>query len=166
MVATTWIRIAARLTWRRLRQARRGDFDTVQHHRLHSHHGRSAGPSTDEPERRLGPAHDRYLQHHAEPVDFTATPSALLYNTQLPLPPRAAGLKVPKPAHNARYWAKATKGMDFTDADRVDSDDFNQILWKGIMGKQPYPEKAYQSSAERAHSPAAAASKSRKEDEK
>ncbi len=100
------------------------------------------------------------------PWSFTATPSALLYNTQLPLPPRAAGLKVPKPAHNARYWANATKGMDFTDADRVDSDDFNQILWKGIMGKKPYPEKAYQSSAERTHSPAAAASKSRKEDEK
>ena len=39
------------------------------------------------------------------PWSFTATPSALLYNTQLPLPPRAAGLKVPKPAHNARYWA-------------------------------------------------------------
>jgi len=98
------------------------------------------------------------------PWSFTATPSALLYNTQLPLPPRAAGLKVPKPAHNARYWANATKGMDFTDADRVDSDDFNLILWKGIMGKKPYPEKAYQPSAERAFSPAAAAPKSRKED--
>jgi hypothetical protein len=31
------------------------------------------------------------------------------------------------------------KGMDFTDADRVDADDFNLILWKGIMGNKPYP---------------------------
>ena len=48
---------------------------------------------------------------------------------------------VPKPTHNARYWARATRDMDFTDADRVDSDDFNQILWKGMMGKRPYPTK-------------------------
>jgi hypothetical protein len=30
--------------------------------------------------------------------------------------------------------------MDFTDADRVDADDFNGILWKGMMGKKPYPK--------------------------
>ena len=29
--------------------------------------------------------------------------------------------------------------MDFTDADRVDSTDFNRILWTGIMGDKPYP---------------------------
>ena len=73
------------------------------------------------------------------PWTFTATPSAILYNTQLPLPPKAAGLMVPKPTHNAKYWARATKGMDFKDEDRVDPLDFNQILWKGLMGKKPYP---------------------------
>jgi hypothetical protein len=73
------------------------------------------------------------------PWSFTAAPSALLYNSQLPLPPRQAGLKAPKSTHNAKYWAKAMKGMDFTDADRVDADDFNLILWKGIMGNKPYP---------------------------
>jgi len=72
---------------------------------------------------------------------FTAAPSALLYapNTQLPLPPKPAGLIVPKPAHNARYWARVTKGMDFDDADLVDPKDFNSILWKGMMGNKPYP---------------------------
>jgi hypothetical protein len=74
------------------------------------------------------------------PWSFTATPSALLYNTQLPLPAKPAGLFVPKPTHNARYWARASKDMDFTDADRVDADDFNGILWKGMMGKKPYPK--------------------------
>ena len=73
------------------------------------------------------------------PWSFTAAPSALLYNTQLPLPRRTAGLKAPKSTHNARYWAKATKDLDFTYADLVDSDDFNQILWKGLMGNKPYP---------------------------
>ena len=29
--------------------------------------------------------------------------------------------------------------MDFNDADLVDPDDFNRILWKGLMGNQPYP---------------------------
>jgi DNA-binding beta-propeller fold protein YncE len=73
------------------------------------------------------------------PWRFTATPSALLYNTQLLLPPKAAGLIVPKPAHNAKYWARVTKGMDFTDADRVDPAAFNRILWKGMMRNKPYP---------------------------
>jgi len=29
--------------------------------------------------------------------------------------------------------------MDFDDADLVSPEDFNRILWKGIMGHQPYP---------------------------
>jgi hypothetical protein len=32
------------------------------------------------------------------------------------------------------------KGMDFEAEDRVDPLDFNHILWKGIMGKRPYPD--------------------------
>jgi YVTN family beta-propeller protein len=73
------------------------------------------------------------------PWNFMATPSAYLYGTQLLLPPKPAGLIVPKSRHNAKYWARVMKGMDFTDADRVDPDQFNRILWKGMMGKQPYP---------------------------
>jgi DNA-binding beta-propeller fold protein YncE len=73
------------------------------------------------------------------PWSFAAAPSAYLYNTQLLLPPKPVGLKVPKPTHNAKYWARVTKGMDFTDADLVDPAAFNRILWKGLMGNQPYP---------------------------
>ena len=75
-----------------------------------------------------------------KPWSFTAVPSAYLYGTKLPLPPKPAGMIVPKPAHNAKYWARVTKGMDFTDADRVDATDFNRILWKGTMGNRPYPQ--------------------------
>ena len=72
---------------------------------------------------------------------FTATPSAYLYATSLPIGPKPAGLIVPKSPHNAKYWAKATSGMDFEAEDRVDPLDFNHILWKGLMGKKPYPSK-------------------------
>jgi len=70
---------------------------------------------------------------------FTAKPSAYLYNTSLPLPPKAAGLHVPKSTHSAQYWARVTRGMDFSDADRVDPAVYNRILWKGMMGDRPYP---------------------------
>ncbi|MGD0201406.1 MAG: bifunctional YncE family protein/alkaline phosphatase family protein, partial [Bryobacteraceae bacterium] len=73
------------------------------------------------------------------PWSFTAAPSALLYNTSLPLPPKRAGLVVPKPARNAEYWARVTRGMDFTTEDRLPPVEFNRILWKGMMGDQPYP---------------------------
>ena len=73
------------------------------------------------------------------PWSFTAVPAPILYNTSLPLPPQPVGLIVPKPTHNAKYWARVTKGLDFSDADRVDSVLFNRILWKGMMGSKPYP---------------------------
>jgi DNA-binding beta-propeller fold protein YncE len=71
------------------------------------------------------------------PWSFTATPSAILYCTKLPLPGPA--LPCANPTPNVAYWARVTKGMDFTDADRVDGGQFNRILWKGIMGNRPYP---------------------------
>jgi YVTN family beta-propeller protein len=74
------------------------------------------------------------------PWSFTATPSPLLYRTQLPITPhKQADAIVPKPARSAKYWARVTKGLDFTDADLLDPADYNHILWKGIMGSKPYP---------------------------
>ncbi|MGD0415887.1 MAG: putative Ig domain-containing protein [Terriglobales bacterium] len=68
---------------------------------------------------------------------FTATPASILYCTNLPLPQPAQPCNNPTP--DAKYWARVTKGMDFTDADRVDGGVFNRILWKGMMGDKPYP---------------------------
>ncbi|MCJ7516020.1 MAG: beta-propeller fold lactonase family protein [Dehalococcoidia bacterium] len=70
---------------------------------------------------------------------FTAAPSPALYNTKLPLPPMPACLIVPKPTHDAEYWAEVTKGMDFTSADKMDFPTYNRILWTGLMSSQPYP---------------------------
>ncbi len=74
------------------------------------------------------------------PWSFTATPSPLLYRTQLPITPhRRADRSIPKSTHGARYWARATKGLDFDDADLLNPGDFNRILWKGLMGNKLYP---------------------------
>ncbi|MFN7997043.1 MAG: bifunctional YncE family protein/alkaline phosphatase family protein [Bryobacteraceae bacterium] len=70
---------------------------------------------------------------------YTARPSALLYNTSLPLPPQSAAMVVPKPAHDAAYWTRVTKGMNFKDADLLDGAAFNRILWQGLMGDKPFP---------------------------
>jgi DNA-binding beta-propeller fold protein YncE len=70
---------------------------------------------------------------------FTAAPSAYLYATQLPLPTPSAGMKIPQSTHNAAYWARVTRGLDFSDADRVDPLLYNRILWKGMMHNRPYP---------------------------
>jgi DNA-binding beta-propeller fold protein YncE len=68
---------------------------------------------------------------------FTATPAAILYCTKLPLPSPPQPCINPTP--NVKYWARVTKGMDFTDADKVDGGEFNRVLWRGIKGNQPYP---------------------------
>ncbi|MGB7549629.1 MAG: putative Ig domain-containing protein [Terracidiphilus sp.] len=71
------------------------------------------------------------------PWSFTATPAAILYCTKLPLPGPAQPCNSPTP--NAKYWARVTGAFDFSDADRIDGAVFNRVLWKGLMGNQPYP---------------------------
>ncbi|MBN1313951.1 MAG: beta-propeller fold lactonase family protein [Anaerolineales bacterium] len=73
------------------------------------------------------------------PWSFTAVPAPILYNTQLPLPPKPVGLIVPRPTHDAEYWAQVTQGVDFTSEDRMDFASYNRILWVGLMGDVPYP---------------------------
>ncbi|MCU1257303.1 MAG: beta-propeller repeat protein, partial [Bryobacterales bacterium] len=43
--------------------------------------------------------------------------------------------------HDAAWWAEKTKQFDFSDADKADADEYNRVLWEGIMGSgKPYPE--------------------------
>ena len=48
-------------------------------------------------------------------------------------------MKAPKPTHDAAYWAKVTRGMDFSAEDRFNFAQYNRILWQGLMGNKPYP---------------------------
>jgi YVTN family beta-propeller protein len=75
---------------------------------------------------------------------FTAEASTILKTTGLAA--ELTGLNVQyvrgpdiKPKHDANYWAKVTAKFDFSDADRVPPDQFNRVIWKGLMGRKPYP---------------------------
>jgi hypothetical protein len=59
----------------------------------------------------------------------------------LPLPPRfAKGRHIPKPVHEAVYWAEKTKGFDFSREDALyDPEKFNQIIREGLHPGVPYP---------------------------
>jgi YVTN family beta-propeller protein len=41
--------------------------------------------------------------------------------------------------HDAAWWEARTKGFDFSAEDRIDTEQFNRILWEGLMGDKPYP---------------------------
>ena len=101
-------------------------------------------------ERVLGLGANHYTDALAQPMadvfdttqaawTYNAAPSAYLYNTTLPLPAKSAGLVVPKPTHDVNYWAKVTKGMDFSKEDRVNPEAYNRILWRGLKGDIVYP---------------------------
>ena len=43
------------------------------------------------------------------------------------------------PKHDAAYWVEATRGFDFSDADRVPVDLYNEVLWEGLTDAKAYP---------------------------
>ena len=72
---------------------------------------------------------------------FTATVPALLGSTALPLPAAAGAAHAARPTHDWQYWSDATQGMDFQREDAIDAERYNRILWQGLMGARPYPER-------------------------
>jgi len=72
--------------------------------------------------------------------NFRAVPSAALMRTKLPIPKTSAKSKRRFAfAHDARYWARATRGYDWRAEDRINAAAYNHILWEGIKGAQAYP---------------------------
>ena len=43
------------------------------------------------------------------------------------------------PVRSAAWWAEATRGLDFSAADRVPTDLYNEIQWEGLKPGIPYP---------------------------
>lgn len=91
------------------------------------------------------PMTDVFDIHASGAWTFTAQASTVLATTTLAME-TSGGLGVQyangpivKPTHNAKYWAKATAGFDFSDADRVPPAQFNRVLWKGLKPGKPYP---------------------------
>jgi len=44
-----------------------------------------------------------------------------------------------QPTHTAAWWSKQTRGFDWSSEDRVPADLFNEVVWEGMKGSQPYP---------------------------
>jgi len=73
---------------------------------------------------------------------YTAIASRVLATTTLAL--ADSGIKYADgadfaPSHDAAYWTKATRGFDFSDADRVPVDLYNEVLWAGLKDGKAYP---------------------------
>jgi hypothetical protein len=80
---------------------------------------------------------------------YRAIVPGVLYTTTLPLPRRTAANSLPltkkvlqyaKPRHDAAYWEKKLGDQDFSEEDRLETDKVNRILWRGLMGRLPYPQ--------------------------
>ena len=75
---------------------------------------------------------------------FVAQASRVLASTQLMTASKESDVQYAEgpdfaPTHDAAYWAHATRGFDFSDADRVPVALYNEVLWHGILGDKPYP---------------------------
>jgi hypothetical protein len=64
----------------------------------------------------------------------------LLRSSTLPLPKAEKPVAHVKPPRDAAYWIAATRGMDFSKEDAVNAEEYNRVLWHGLMGNRPYPE--------------------------
>jgi DNA-binding beta-propeller fold protein YncE len=70
---------------------------------------------------------------------FRAVPSAALAHTKLPIPKKAGKNAHVQDrrfafAHDAAYWARATRGYDWRAEDRIDAAAYNRVLWEGMRG--------------------------------
>jgi YVTN family beta-propeller protein len=74
----------------------------------------------------------------AEASTVLATTSVMNNGVQQGTLRYAAGPRI-TPKHDAAYWARATAGFDFSEADMVPTARFNRVLWHGLKGDRPYP---------------------------
>ena len=76
---------------------------------------------------------------------YSVVASTILNSTQVNLTGpggskiRFADGPVITPAHDAAYWARETRGFDWSAEDRVPADLFNQVIWEGLKPGVPYP---------------------------
>jgi hypothetical protein len=73
------------------------------------------------------------------PDALRATDLPLPSSKEVPAVSRSALASCTRPEQDADYWASQTQTMDFSAEDRIDSAQFNRILWTGQNGGTPYP---------------------------
>ena len=76
---------------------------------------------------------------------YSATASTILNSTQVKLTgPGGSKIEfadgpVVKPVHDDAYWARETRGFDWSAEDRVPADLFNRVIWEGLKPGVAYP---------------------------
>ena len=112
----------------------------------------------------LGTAHVSLLTADAAPMSdvfdisgsgdwsYAATASTILKTTMLQVAAAQSGVRYAagpdiRPLHDAAWWAKKTRGFDFSVEDRVPTGLFNRVLWQGTKPGVPYPHIAQSTSA-------------------
>ncbi|HEX3430955.1 MAG TPA: bifunctional YncE family protein/alkaline phosphatase family protein [Rhizomicrobium sp.] len=75
--------------------------------------------------------------------NFHAAPSVALLHTALPIARKRTKHASLVPgfafAHDANYWAQATRGYDWRGEDRIDAALYNRVLWHGLKSAHAYP---------------------------
>ncbi|HEY2446934.1 MAG TPA: hypothetical protein VGI20_14455 [Rhizomicrobium sp.] len=72
---------------------------------------------------------------------FTATPSAALLSSALPIRKKNAARALLRRftfAHDSNYWTAHTPGYDWSSEDKIDSGAYNRVLWQGLERARPY----------------------------
>lgn len=92
----------------------------------------------------LQPAMTEVFSQQQATWTYTARVPTVLRSTKLPLPPATDSgarnrAQTAMPGHDSTYWSQQTRGYDFSVEDNIDSAAFNQVLWRGIRGNEPYP---------------------------
>jgi YVTN family beta-propeller protein len=85
---------------------------------------------------------------------FRSDPQAWAYRAIVPDILRTTGLALPEaPAasamdsarprmtatHGPDWWSRAMSGQRFDSEDKLDTEKYNRVLWRGLMGSAPYP---------------------------
>jgi YVTN family beta-propeller protein len=92
------------------------------------------------------PMRDVFDTHGNGKWTFTAQASTVLADTTLASAAGVDGTRYalgPRvhPQHDAAYWDAVTAGFNFEEADQVPPEQYNRILWNGLMSGRPYPAK-------------------------
>ncbi|HKP63452.1 MAG TPA: hypothetical protein VJV78_42245 [Polyangiales bacterium] len=74
---------------------------------------------------------------------YDAIVPEVLRTTQLPLPPPTAATASVRPRGDAAYWQRVLGDQDYSREDKLDEPAFNRALWRGLMGKKPYPKQRH-----------------------
>src|SRR5262249_33654895 len=84
-----------------------------------------------------------FVPHGTGKWTFTAQASTVMAETMLASAAGVGGTRyaagpVVHSQHDAAYWAAVTAGFNFDEADQVPPEQFNRIVWEGLMGGRPY----------------------------